>query len=169
MQEGDEPQSEHSPWEWEDDAPPREPFWLAPEPKDPEGPALERLAGLAEQASSAAYRAAAEAKAQLEAGTQASTAAPDRAELLHSAGASLTRIARDAHAVARRLRRSAEPASTEVSEERVEPEPSSAGARVLARQLAADGHSPEEIEARLTREFGVSDSKAVVEELLRPR
>jgi hypothetical protein len=169
MHEGDEGPDTRP---WDRDPPPREPFWLVPGTEAHDLAAFERLAELAEQAEAAAARAAEEAEAQLEQGSVSGAEGADQAEHLRSAHSRLTRLAGDASAIARRLRHpgepgSGEPAAPESAPERAADESASAGARVLARQLAARGHAPDEIEARLADQFGVRDSRAVVEELTR--
>ena len=164
MREPEDSEAESSPWGH--DPPPREPFWLAHERGAGERTIFDRLAGLADQAETAAKRAADEAKKQLEDESMSTAEASDRAQLLDSAQASLTRLARDAAAIARRLR---SPGGAEAPEPAPEPaEPSgSAGARILAQQLAARGLPADEIEARLAEEFGVSDARAIVAQITR--
>ena len=164
MRDGEDAGAGSSPWD--EDPPPREPFWLAQDRRAGEGTIFERLAGLADQAEAAAERAAAEARKQLEDESASGGEASDHAQLLDSAQVSLARLARDAAAIARRLRSPGETAAPEHASESAEP-PGSSGARILAQQLAARGLPADEIEARLAEEFGVSDAHAVVEQLTR--
>jgi hypothetical protein len=162
MREGEDSEAGNFPWA--DDPPPREPFWLAAEKRDEDRTDLDRLADLADQAEAAASRAAAEAKKQLEGESTPTPEDSDRAEVLSLARANLERLARDAAAIARRLR---SPGEAEATEPAAGPAESSvsAGTRIVAHQLAARGLSAEEIEARLAEEFGVSDARAIVDEV----
>jgi hypothetical protein len=156
----------------------RDPFWLEGAAQPETEPAFERLAHLTDQAAAAAREAADEIRAELERSTASEKADDQHAEaaqLLHSARERLTRFEREASGLARLLReaRALEPpraaASQESEAESHDSEAVSAGTRVLVRQMAADGCSPEEIEARLAEEFGVSDARAVVEQTLRSK
>ena len=151
---------------WEDTS--HEPFWLTPD--HDVGDAFDRLADLTDQAAAAAKRAADAIRAELESSAAATEDAEDRAseeaQLLRSARTRLTQFDREATGLARLLRRAREPESPETTDSQGS-QPVSPGARVLARQMAADGHAPEEIEARLAEEFGIRDAHAVVEQMLR--
>ena len=151
---------------WQDTS--HEPFWLAP--GHDTGDAFDRLADLTDQAAAAAKRAADAIRSELESFTGATGDAEhqgsEEAQLLQSASARLTRFDREASGFARLLRQAREPESPGAAESSA-PEPVSPGARVLARQMAADGYPPEKIAERLTEEFGVADARAVVDQMLR--
>lgn len=164
MREGED--AEAGSYPWADDPPPREPFWLAPETRGEERTIFDRLADLADQAEVAASRAAEEVKQQLEDQSTPTPEGSDQAELLSSARAGLERVARDAAAIARRLRSPGEAETHQPAPGPAEPS-GSAGTRIVAQQLAARGLSADEIEARLADEFGVSDARAVVDEITR--
>jgi hypothetical protein len=148
----------------------REPFWLAP--GNHIGDAFDRLADLTDQAAAAAKRAADAIRAELESITAVTEDAEDQgseeARLLRSAHTRLTELDREATGLARLLGQAREPESPGTADSQGS-ESVSPGARVLARQMAADGHAPEEIEARLAEEFSVRDAHAVVEQMLRSK
>jgi hypothetical protein len=147
----------------------REPFWLAA--GHDVGGAFDRLADLTDAAAAAARRAADAIQAELE--SMAATEGADdqgseEAQLLDSARTRLNQLDREATGLARVLRKAREPEPPGTAGSQG-PEPVSPGARVLARQMAADGHAPEEIAARLAEGFGVRDAQAVVEQMLRSK
>jgi hypothetical protein len=167
MGEGDNPRSDEPAEEWEDRS--RDPFWLAAERGPDSGRPFGHLADQTDQAATAARRAAEAIRAELEgfpgATEDAEHQGPEEAQLLQSASERLIRFDREASGLARLLRQAREPDSP-VAAESPASEPVSPGARVLARQMAADGHPPEKIEERLTEEFGVADARAVVDQML---
>jgi len=168
MGEGDNRQSDEPEERWEDRS--RDPFWLDAERGSDSGRAFGRLADLTDQAAAAAKRAAEAIRAELASTTGATQDAEhqnsEEARLLQSASARLTRFDREATGLARLLRQAREPESPGAAESSA-PEPVSPGARVLARQMAADGYPPEKIAERLTERFGVRDARAVVDQMLR--
>ena len=168
MGNGDDRRSDEPEERWEDRS--REPFWLDAERGPDPGRAFDRLADLTEQAAAAAKRAAEAIRAELESITGATEDAEhqrsEEAQLLQSASARLTRFDREASGLARLLRHAREPGSTGAAESPAS-ESVSPGARVLARQMAADGYPPEQIAERLTEEFGVTDARAVIDQMLR--
>jgi hypothetical protein len=149
-----------------------DPFWLDATARSDNGVPFERLGDLTARAAAAAKQAADEIRIELERLTAASGDSTDQeskeAEWLRSARERLTRFDREASGLARRFRQPQEPEPVEAAEPQ-ESESVSPGARVLARQMAADGHSPEQIEARLAQEFGISGARAVVEQMLGSR
>jgi hypothetical protein len=168
MGEGDNRRFDEPKERWQDL--PRTPFWLDAERGPDAGRAFGRLADLTDQAASAAKRAAEAIRAELESFTGATDDAErqgsEEAQLLQSASARLARFDREASGFARLLRQAPEQESPGGAESPAS-EPASPGARVLARQMAADGYPREKIEERLTERFGVRDARAVVDQMLR--
>lgn len=168
MGEGDDRRFDEPKETWQDRS--RAPFWLDAERGPDAGGAFGRLADLTDQAAAAAKRAAEAIRAELESFRRATEDAEhqgsEEAQLLQSAIARLTRFDREAAGLARLLRKRGEPESPGAAESPAS-EPVSPGARMLARRMAADGYTSEKIEERLTKEFGVTDARAVVDQMLR--
>ena len=141
------------------------PFWLDPTARVEAPSPLVQLARLADDVAAAAVRAA---EGVLEGAGDGEELTPAEQELARSVAGRLGAIGREATELAESLREGNGPGPATGDHGGTEIGQVSPGARVLVRQMAAEGYDADEIAVRLNEDFGIRDASTVVERLSRP-
>ncbi len=141
------------------------PFWLDPTARVEPQSRLVQLAGLADDVAAAAGRAA---EGVLGGAGDREELTSAEQELARSVAHRLGAIGREATELAESLREGSGPGPSTGDRGETEIGQVSPGARVLVRQMAAEGYAADEIAVRLTEDFGIRDASMVVERLSRP-